>query len=254
MLMELPAFRKSRNRAPRPRVHWTCAALHAKSAREMNPLVKICGLSTPETLEAALAAGADMVGFVFFAKSPRNVTLTKAATLAKQVRGRSEVVALTVDMGDAELASVVDAVQPDWLQLHGGEGLERVKAVRAAHGRQVMKAVPVGSTVDLAIAERYAKVADRLLLDAMPPKGATRPGGLGVSFDWSIVAGFDPDVPWLISGGLRPGNVAEALRVTGAAGVDVSSGVETAPGVKSPELIRAFIANARAHAREAALP
>jgi phosphoribosylanthranilate isomerase len=220
----------------------------------MTPLVKICGLSTPETLEAAIASGADMVGFVFFARSPRYVAPPAAARLANQVRGRCEIVALTVDMADAELAALVEAVQPDWLQLHGGEGLERVKAVRAGHGRQVMKAVPVESPVDLAIAERYAKVADRLLLDAMPPKGATRPGGLGVPFDWSIVAGFDPDVPWLISGGLRPGNVAEALRVTGASGVDVSSGVETAPGVKSPDLIRAFIANARARAREAALP
>jgi phosphoribosylanthranilate isomerase len=117
-----------------------------------------------------------------------------------------------------------------------------------------MKALPVGTSTDLAIAARYVKVVDRLLLDARPPRGATRPGGLGATFDWSIVADFDPDVPWLLSGGLRPGNVAEAIRISGASGVDVSSGVEIGPGVKSPELIRAFIANARAVAREGALP
>jgi phosphoribosylanthranilate isomerase len=221
--------------------------------RAVTPIVKICGLSTPETLEAAIAAGADMVGLVFFPKSPRHLSQERGAALARQVAGRAEVVALTVDMENAELGSLVEAVRPDWLQLHGGEGVERVKAIRAAFGCQVMKAIPVGSAADLAVADRYMKVADRLLLDAIPPKGATRPGGLGTTFDWSIVAGFDPDVPWLLSGGLRPGNVAEAMRITGASGVDVSSGVETAPGVKSPELIRAFVANARAFAREAAI-
>ncbi len=220
----------------------------------MTPIVKICGLSTPETLEAALAAGADMVGFVFFPRSPRHLSLEQGAALAEKVAGRAEIVALTVDMDDAGLDAVVDAVRPDWLQLHGGEGIERVKSVRAGFGCQVMKALPIGAAADLAVADRYMKVADRLLLDARPPKGATRPGGLGSTFDWSIVAGFDPDVPWLLSGGLRPGNVAEALRVTGASGVDVSSGVETAPGVKSPDLIRAFVHNARAFAREAAIP
>jgi phosphoribosylanthranilate isomerase len=220
----------------------------------MAPIVKICGLSTPETLAAALDAGADMIGLVFFEKSPRNLTLKQGAALARQVAGRAEVVALTVDMSDDELDAVVDAVRPDWLQLHGGEGLERVATIRKLTGRQVMKALPISDGTDLPLAERYAKVADRLLLDARPPRGATRPGGLGMPFDWTIVAGFDPDVPWLLSGGLRPGNVAAALRISGASGVDVSSGVETAPGAKSPDLIRAFIANARAFAREAALP
>jgi phosphoribosylanthranilate isomerase len=220
----------------------------------MVPIVKICGLSTPETLEAALAAGADMVGLVFFAKSPRHVTLERGAALARQAAGRAEVVALTVDMSDTELGALVDAVHPDWLQLHGGEGLDRVAAIRKLTGRQVMKALPISDRTDLPLAARYAKVADRLLFDARPPQAATRPGGLGVAFDWSVVAGFDPEVPWLLSGGLRPGNVAEALRISGASGVDVSSGVESASGVKSPELIRAFIANARAFSREAALP
>jgi len=214
-------------------------------------LVKICGLSTPETLDAALSAGADMVGFVFFARSPRHLSLERGAQLAKQVAGRAEVVALTVDMNEEDLDALVQAVHPDWLQLHGVESVDQVAAVRAAFGLQVMKAVPIAGPSDLERAERYMTVADRLLLDAKPPKGATRPGGLGATFDWSIVSGFDPDVPWLLSGGLRPGNVAEALRVSGASGVDVSSGVETAPGVKSPELIRAFIASARAFAHEA---
>jgi len=217
----------------------------------VTPIVKICGLSTPETLDAAIAAGADMIGLVFFSKSPRHLTVDRGATLARQVAGRVEIVALTVDMDDAGLDALVAAVRPDWLQLHGAESVDRVAAIRASFGCQVMKAVPIGAPADLAGADRYTKVADAILLDAKPPKGATRPGGLGATFDWSIVRGFDPDVPWLLSGGLRPGNVAEALRTTGASGVDVSSGVEIAPGVKSPDLIRAFVANARNFAREA---
>jgi phosphoribosylanthranilate isomerase len=217
----------------------------------VTPIVKICGLSTPETLDAALAAGADMVGLVFFPRSPRYLALDQGRALAARVGGRAAVVALTVDMDDAGLGEIVDAVAPDWLQLHGRETPERVAAVRRRFGREVMKAVGVGTSADLAAVRAYAAVADAVLLDAKPPAGATRPGGLGATFDWSIAAGLDLDVPWLLSGGLRPGNVAEALRVTGASGVDVSSGVETAPGVKSPELIRAFIANARSFAHEA---
>jgi phosphoribosylanthranilate isomerase len=213
-------------------------------------LVKICGLSTPETLDAALAAGADMVGLVFFAASPRCLTLAAARDLAARVEGRAAVVALAVDLDDAALGAIVDAVAPDWLQLHGGETVERVAAVRKRFGREVMKAVGVGSPSDLAAVRTYAAVADAVLVDAKPPAGASRPGGLGVAFDWSIVAGLDLEVPWLLSGGLRPGNVGEALRISGAPGVDVSSGVETAPGIKSAELIRAFIANARSFAHE----
>ncbi len=210
----------------------------------MSLTVKICGLSTEDTLDAALAAGADMVGFVFFPRSPRYLSVDKAAALAKRVRGRAETVALSVDMDDVGLAAIVDAVAPDWLQLHGTESVERVAAIRDRFGRRTMKAIGVASAADLDAARHYTKVSDRLLLDAKPPKDATRPGGNARTFDWTILAGFD--APYLLSGGLTPANVGEAIRIAGAPGVDVSSGVETAPGVKSPDLIRAFVANARA--------
>ena len=216
----------------------------------MTPIVKICGLSTPETLDAALAAGADMVGLVFFAKSPRYVSLARAGELAARVEGRAAVVALAVDMDDQDLAAIIEQVSPDWLQLHGRETPERVAAIRSRFGREVMKAVGVATRDDLALIRAYADAADAILLDAKAPPEATRPGGLGATFDWSIAAGFDLDLPGLLSGGLRPGNVAQALRVSGARGVDVSSGVETSTGVKSPDLVRAFIANARSFAHE----
>jgi len=211
----------------------------------MSLIVKICGLSTEETLDAALAAGADMVGFVFFPPSPRFLSPERAAALAGRVAGRAETVALTVDMDDTGISAIVESVQPDWLQLHGHETPERVAEVRKRFGRQVMKAVPIAVAADLAEAERHMAVADRLLLDARPPRDATRPGGNGTPFDWTLLAGFDPDVPWLLSGGLAPGNVAQAVATTRAPGVDVSSGVESAPGRKEANLIRAFIANAR---------
>ena len=212
----------------------------------MDLIVKICGLSTEETLDAALVAGADMVGFVFFPKSPRFISLDKAATLAKRARGRAETVALVVDMDDAAIGDVIDAVKPDWLQLHGQETNERVVAIRKQFAAKMMKAVGIGAPSDLAVAKNYVTVADRLLLDAKPPKDATRPGGNARAFDWKMLAGFQPGVPYLLSGGLTPANVAEAIAITGAPGVDVSSGVETAPGKKDAALIRAFIANARA--------
>lgn len=208
-------------------------------------IVKICGLSTEETLDAALDAGADMVGFVLFAKSPRFVTLQKAAALAARARGRAEIVALTVDMDDADLAAAIDAIRPDWLQLHGSESVDTVAAVRAAFALPVMKALPVAVRDDLQRASRYAAVADRLLLDAKPPKDADRPGGHGRPFDWTLLRGFDPGIPYLLSGGLTPTNVGEAVSTVRPLGVDVSSGVETTPGRKDPQLIRAFIANAR---------
>jgi phosphoribosylanthranilate isomerase len=211
----------------------------------MNPIIKICGLSTEETLDAALDAGADMVGLVFFPKSPRFIGLDRAAAIAGRARGRAEVVALSVDMDDDAMAALVETVKPDWLQLHGRETPERVAALKARFGRKVMKAIHVSETSDLAAAAAYAAVADRLLLDAKPPKDAILPGGNGAPFDWTILRGFDPGVVWLLSGGLDPENVGEALRVSGAPGVDVSSGVETAPGKKSPDLIRAFIRAAR---------
>ena len=207
------------------------------------PLVKICGLSTPETLDAALAAGADQIGLVFFPKSPRHVSLDGARALAAQARGRAEIVALTVDAKDAELDIIVEAIRPDWLQLHGRETPERVAAVKARSGAHVMKAVGVAATADLAEAAIYAGTADRLLLDAKPPKGAVLPGGNGVAFDWSILHGFAE--PFMLSGGLSPENVADAIRIARPAAVDVSSAVETAPGRKDPHLIAAFIAAAR---------
>lgn len=211
----------------------------------MSLIVKICGLSTEETLDAALDAGADMVGFVFFSKSPRVITPARAAELAGRVAGRAETVALTVDMDDAGIGEIVEAMGPDWLQLHGSETPERVAAVRKRFGRLVLKAMPIAAAGDLAGLDGYMAVADRLLLDAKAPKEATRPGGNGAPFDWTLLAGFDPDIPYMLSGGLTPGNVAEAVAVTGASGVDVSSGVESAPGRKEASLIRAFIANAR---------
>jgi phosphoribosylanthranilate isomerase len=213
--------------------------------RDMSLIVKICGLSTKETLDAAIAAGADMVGLVFFPKSPRFVAPERAAELAARVEGRADVVALSVDMDDAGLGAIVKAIEPAWLQLHGHESPERVAALKALFGRKVIKALHISEASDLAAAAAYAPVADCLLLDAKPPKGAVLPGGNGAAFDWTILRDFAPGVPWLLSGGLAPGNVGEAVAVSMAPGVDVSSGVETAPGRKSPELIRAFIAAAR---------
>ena len=211
----------------------------------MTTLVKICGLSTPETLDAALDAGADMVGFVFFAPSPRNISLHTAHALGSRVKDRAEKVALIVDADDAMLTNIVEALHPDVLQLHGKETPARVSAIKARFGLPVMKALPVESKADLGAIPLYARVADRLLFDAKAPQDATRPGGLGKPFDWRLLENLDLSIPFLLSGGLHPGNVAEALRVTRAGGVDVSSGVESAPGVKDAEKIRAFIRAAR---------
>lgn len=211
----------------------------------MGLIVKICGLSTEETLDAALDAGAEMVGLNFFPKSPRYVSLADGARLATRARGRAEIVALTVDMDDRDVAELVDAVNPDWLQLHGMESHDTVAAMRDAFGVKVMKALPVAVPGDLDRLRRYEHAADRLLLDAKPPKGADRPGGHGMPFDWTLLAGYRPAKPYLLAGGLTPDTVAEAIRVTGAPGVDVSSGVETAPGLKDATLIRAFVAAAR---------
>lgn len=207
--------------------------------------VKICGLSTPETLEAALAAGADMIGLVFHPKSPRFVTREKARELAGIARGRAEIVALIVDFEPAQAADLVADVNPDWLQLHGRESAEQVAAIRAATGRRVMRALGVAGGADLAAIPAYAAVSDRILLDARPPKDAAYPGGHGRPFDWTILAELDPGLPFMLSGGLDPANVAEAIRITRPAGVDVSSGVEAAPGVKDIGRIRDFIAAAR---------
>lgn len=211
----------------------------------MAPLVKICGLKTPDTLAAALEAGADMVGFVFFPKSPRHIDLATAETLGRQADGRALKVALTVDADDATLAAIIAALHPDLLQLHGHETPERVAAIRARFGLPVMKAIGVAKADDLKDVAAFAAVADRLLFDAKPPKDAAHPGGNGLAFDWSLITGLDLSIPSMVSGGLDPANVAEALRRTGASGVDVSSGVETAPGQKDPAKIKAFVTAAK---------
>ena len=211
----------------------------------MSILVKICGLKTPAALDAALDAGADMVGFVFFRSSPRHVGFEVARMLGERVAGRALKVALTVDTGDAELAAIVDALKPDLLQLHGKETPERIGVVRSRFRLPVMKALPIADRGDLSPIRQYDKVADRLLFDARAPAAATRPGGLGRSFDWRLLESIRPAVPFMLSGGLDAGNLAEALRITAAPGVDVSSGVERAPGDKDPARIRAFIQAAR---------
>lgn len=212
----------------------------------MTLLVKICGLSTPDALDAALCSGADMVGFVFFPKSPRHVGFEAARALGTRARGRARIVALTVDADDALLADVCAALDPDVLQLHGRETPERVAEIGTRFGRLTMKAIGVAAPDDLALAAAYDGPADWLLIDAKPPKGAALPGGNGLPFDWRLARGFAPRRPWLLSGGLDPDNVAEAIRTTGACGVDVSSGVERAPGVKDDIKIAAFVAAARA--------
>ena len=216
----------------------------------MSLLVKICGLKTPETLDAALEAGADMVGFVFFPASPRHIGYEAARVLGRRVAGRAKKVALSVDASDDELARVIEALQPDLLQLHGTETTDRVVVVRTRFGIPVMKVLPIAERSDLSPIGLYAKVADRLLFDARAPREATRPGGLGKTFDWTLLKGINPGVPYMLSGGLDAGNVAEALRITRAPGVDVSSGVERAPGEKDVEKIRAFVQAAREAARE----
>ncbi len=212
----------------------------------MSLTIKICGLSTPETLDAALRSGADMVGFVFFPPSPRHVSLEVARVLGRQARGRAVRVALTVDADDATLANIVDTLRPDILQLHGKETVARLRDIKQGFGLPVMKAIPVGTAADLAPLAGYAAVADRILFDARAPKDATRPGGLGTAFDWRLLEKLDLKLPFMVSGGLTAGNVADAVRVTRAGGVDVSSGVESAPGIKDPDMIRDFIRAARA--------
>src|SRR6266702_153153 len=212
----------------------------------MSLLVKICGLSTRETLDAALEAGADMVGFVFFPPSPRHLSLERARELG-QWAGRNAVkVALTVDADDATLGIIVESLRPDVLQLHGKETVARLRDIKQTFGLPVMKAIAVETPADLASLPGYAAVADRILFDARAPREATRPGGLGAVFDWHVLQKLDLQLPFMVSGGLTAANVAEAVGVTRAGGVDVSSGVEQAPGIKDPEMIHAFIRAARA--------
>ena len=207
--------------------------------------VKICGLKTAEALEVALESGADLTGFVIFPPSPRNLGLEAAKRLGAQVKGRAGKVALTVDANDETLLGIVEALKPDMLQLHGKETPERVATVRARFGLPVMKVLPISERSDLSPIREFANVADRLLFDARPPQDATRPGGLGRTFDWTLLKSIDPKINFMLSGGLDVNNVAQALAITNAPGVDESSGVERAPGEKDLDKIREFIRAAR---------
>lgn len=203
--------------------------------------IKICGLRTEESVTASVSAGAAYVGFVFFPKSPRNLSFSDASSLAISVPEGVCKVALTVNADDAMLDQLVETVPVDMLQLHGTETPERVGSVRNRYGLPVMKAVGIADEQDLDALQVYEQVADQILVDAKPPKHADLPGGNGLAFDWRLLAGRTWTKPWMLAGGLTPDNVAEAIAMTGARQIDVSSGVESAPGVKSPELIKAFI-------------
>jgi phosphoribosylanthranilate isomerase len=219
----------------------------------MTFMTKICGLSTPETVDAALAGRASHLGFIFFDKSPRHVTARHAAQLRSRAQGRALCVAVTVDADDAMLAEIVSTMRPDVLQLHGKEDPARVAAVKCRFKLPVMKALSVRDAADIARAMAYRGVADRLLFDAKAPEGSELPGGNGVTFDWRLLAALDGDVDYMLSGGLNAGNIAEALRLTHAPGIDVSSGVESTPGVKDVGLIAEFFAAvAAARAQEPA--
>ena len=211
----------------------------------MNTRVKICGLSQPEHLVAAIAGGASYVGFVFFEKSPRNVSIAAARALAIDVPMGIAKVALVVNASDAELDAIVADVPLDMIQLHGQESPARLLEIRQRYGLPVMKAVGVADPEDLAQLAVFEAVADQILVDAKAPKGAALPGGNGLAFDWRLIAGRKWTKPWMLAGGLTPQNVAEAVRLTGARQVDVSSGVESAPGIKDTDLIAAFIAAAK---------
>ncbi len=212
-------------------------------------IVKICGLSTSETLAAALDAGADMVGFVHYTRSPRHVPLAVAPALVALVAGRAPKTLLTVDADDDLLSAAIEAFAPDILQLHGAETPARVAAIRARFGRPVMKAIGLGTAADLDKIGAYERVADMLLFDAQPADAVALPGGNGRAFDWTLLAGRSFAKPWLLGGGLTADNVAAAIAATGAPGVDVSSGVESARGVKDIGKIARFIAAARATER-----
>lgn len=208
----------------------------------MSVASKICGLSTPDTVAAAVAGGARFVGFVFFPPSPRNLSPAQVAPLIRGVPAGVTRVGVFVDPDDDLLKRVLAAAPLDLVQLHGDETPERVAQIKQRFGKKTMKAIKVAGNGDLAAAPRYYKVADWLMFDARPPKTATRPGGNALAFDWELLRARQWPLPWMLSGGLTPANVAEAVRIARAAAVDVSSGVESAPGVKDPAKIRAFLA------------
>jgi phosphoribosylanthranilate isomerase len=211
----------------------------------MSVAVKICGLMTPDAVDAAAAHGAAYAGFVFFAKSPRHVSLETARALRRRLPAEVKAVALTVDASDDELAAISEAVQPDFFQLHGREDPARVGQIRSRFGRPVIKAVAVGSAQDVAAARDYAGLADLLLFDAKPKVGDDRPGGNARAFEWALMRGHVPAKPWLLAGGLDAGNLSRAVQESGARAVDVSSGVERVLGEKDGLLIRAFLDVAR---------
>lgn len=202
---------------------------------------KICGLTTPETLDAALNGGAAFVGAVIFPKSPRHIAPLHAATLFERARGRAKVVAVTVDADDALLTEIALILKPDLIQLHGSETPERATQARTLTGAGIIRALPVRTAADIDAAGVWAPVVDHLMFDAKPPEGSALPGGVGATFDWTLLTGRSFDRPWFLAGGLDPDNVADAARTSGAPLVDVSSGVESAPGVKDPARIAAFL-------------
>lgn len=204
--------------------------------------IKICGLSTPEAVDRAADLNADMAGFIFFPKSPRHIAVDTAAALAEQSRARGlKTVAVSVDMDDAGLDQIVSAVKPNWLQLHGSESPQRTAELKARYGLPVMKAFAIREAADFDKIGPYKGIADRFLFDAKAPKGSDLPGGNGVSFDWRLLATLDASANYMLSGGLTKDNIGEALGISGAPGVDVSSGVESAPGVKDLEMMDSFV-------------
>ncbi|MBU6297405.1 MAG: phosphoribosylanthranilate isomerase [Alphaproteobacteria bacterium] len=211
----------------------------------MSTLVKICGINSAEAADATVRAGADLGGLVFHPKSPRHLTLEAGRALAGRMRGRLRLVALVADADDADIAAIAQAVRPVYLQLHGNETPERTGQIRSRFGLPVIKAISIAEPADFAAVPEYEIAADILLFDAKAPDGAPRPGGHGAAFDWQLLRGRSFSHPWLLAGGLTPQNVARAVASAGAPGVDVSSGVETAPGVKSPQLIADFVFAAR---------
>jgi phosphoribosylanthranilate isomerase len=211
----------------------------------MNIQVKICGITSTEAADAAVGVGAEYVGLNFHPRSPRFIALDAAASLANRMRGRIRIVALVPNTGDEQLAAIARAVHPDMFQLHGSETVDRLAAIRSRFGLPVIKAIPVAEASDFATVASFEDAADMLLFDAKPAGGADRTGGHGVAFDWQLLRGRKFARPWLLAGGLNPGNVQRAIHIADARGVDASSGLETAPGVKSAELIRAFVAAAR---------
>jgi phosphoribosylanthranilate isomerase len=211
----------------------------------MPVLIKICGLTTPVALDAALDAGADLVGFVFFPPSPRDIGFEAVRMLGERVQNRARKVAVSVDANDELLQKCITALKPDLLQLHGKETPERVAVIRSRFGLPVIKALPISERADLSPVHLYGKVADLLMFDARAPRAASRPGGLGQAFDWRLLENLVVEVPFMVSGGLDAGNVGEALRIARPDGLDVSSGVERAPGEKDAEMIRTFIRTAR---------